>query len=61
MRLYSKKISAKDAARQFVERVRRVIPEAQRVTKRKMLKNQDTHINIGELHQNLLHLNLSND
>eukprot|EP00957_Ditylum_brightwellii_P157941 12022196-Ditylum_brightwellii.AAC.1 len=34
MRLYSKKVPAKDAAHQFVDRVRRVIPEAQRVTKR---------------------------
>ena len=31
MRLYSKKIPAKESARQFVERVRRVIPEAQRI------------------------------
>eukprot|EP00957_Ditylum_brightwellii_P056870 4311351-Ditylum_brightwellii.AAC.1 len=34
MCLYSKKVPAKDAAHQFLERVRRVIPEAQRVTKR---------------------------
>eukprot|EP00957_Ditylum_brightwellii_P094405 7188737-Ditylum_brightwellii.AAC.1 len=34
MRLHSKKVPPKDAACQFVERVRRVIPETQRVTKR---------------------------
>eukprot|EP00957_Ditylum_brightwellii_P045891 3480723-Ditylum_brightwellii.AAC.1 len=34
MHLYSKKVPAKDAAQQFVERVRRVISEAQTVTKR---------------------------
>eukprot|EP00957_Ditylum_brightwellii_P067537 5127222-Ditylum_brightwellii.AAC.1 len=34
MHLYSKKIPAKDTASQFVEKIRRVIPEAQRVTKR---------------------------
>eukprot|EP00957_Ditylum_brightwellii_P040942 3100245-Ditylum_brightwellii.AAC.1 len=33
MCLYSKKVPAKDAACQFVDRVSRVIPEAQRVTK----------------------------
>eukprot|EP00957_Ditylum_brightwellii_P081905 6229626-Ditylum_brightwellii.AAC.1 len=33
MCLYSKKVPAKDTACQFVERVMRVIPEAQRVTK----------------------------
>eukprot|EP00957_Ditylum_brightwellii_P071863 5462026-Ditylum_brightwellii.AAC.1 len=33
MRLYSKKVPAKDAARQFIQRVRRAVPEAERVTK----------------------------
>ena len=34
MCLYSKKIPAKDTAWQFVERVKRDIPETQRITKR---------------------------
>eukprot|EP00957_Ditylum_brightwellii_P123054 9382575-Ditylum_brightwellii.AAC.1 len=34
MHLYSKKVPDKDATCQSVERVRRAIPEAQRVTKR---------------------------
>eukprot|EP00957_Ditylum_brightwellii_P050975 3866026-Ditylum_brightwellii.AAC.1 len=34
MCLHSKKVPAKDAAHQFVERVRKVMPEAQRVIKR---------------------------
>eukprot|EP00957_Ditylum_brightwellii_P104614 7971363-Ditylum_brightwellii.AAC.1 len=33
MRLYSKKVPAKDAARQFVQRVGRAVPDAERVTK----------------------------
>ena len=33
MRLYSKKVPAKDAARQFVQRLRRAVPAAERVTK----------------------------
>eukprot|EP00957_Ditylum_brightwellii_P081429 6193808-Ditylum_brightwellii.AAC.1 len=31
MHLYSKKVPAKDAAQQFVQRVRRAVPEAERV------------------------------
>ena len=48
MRLYSKRVPAKDAAKQFVERVRRQIDEVDRKEKRrKMYKYHATLIKTG--------------
>eukprot|EP00957_Ditylum_brightwellii_P074113 5631729-Ditylum_brightwellii.AAC.1 len=54
MCLYSKKVPAKDVAQQFVQRVRRAVPEAERVTKQSEdAQSQGICTKTGELHQKL--------